>query len=101
LAACLALSLVIGGVVFVAGWSRLGAQMQKERQEPQAEAPVDRNTGTIVIVLPGNRCRQGTFDNATGRIAETGSLDCDSLGPTAGQPNTTRMGAILSAFRNR
>jgi len=60
--------------------------------------------GSILFVpWSGDRCEQRRFDNATGQMLSTGFIKCEAQGDTTlpgwAHDNTTRMTAILNAFK--
>ena len=59
-------------------------------------------SGTIVLELAGDRCRQMTFDNDTGRTVEVGpckkGLSYDTHGEPAPPGTARRLDAISRSF---
>ena len=73
----------------------------------QAASDDELYTGSIVVVPPrGDRCWQMMLDNRTGRMWESGYLDCDTVVDALTDSKRTgasavRLNAIGSAFRGQ
>jgi hypothetical protein len=62
-------------------------------------------TGAILFVPDdGKVCRRFLFDNRTGRLSDSGLVDCESAyyrAPGAASPSVARTQAISETFRRR
>jgi hypothetical protein len=82
----------------------LGAVLTFELARPPASASVesdsDARTGKILVHSDGDRCRQRTFDNQTGRITEA-NVPCGADAQSKQQGTGGRLNQISKSFTNR
>ena len=104
LAACLFLAAVFACAAYLEGWSPLAGRPQSAQQK---EAGDSLATGAMLIVpASGNQCRQAVIDNATWRIWDIGTVECNlalsqatDRGPR--QMSTARVDVIRDGFTKR
>jgi hypothetical protein len=92
---CAALAVVLGLSVAIGSQFALTPPSDQDRGPQLAKGPI------IVVPRSGNDCRQSEIDNATWRIRELGTIDCDAAFGT-GTETIPREGALsrVDVIRN-
>jgi hypothetical protein len=89
------------------GYWLLGEAAIFSRTGATADAAADRAVGTIKLGREGDRCRQLTLDNRTGRMRDDGAQPCNK--PISNDPKDQlrerysggRLDSIRDSFRSR